>query len=255
MCATCGCGNDTAVRITTAPYEHDHDHPHGHPHDHDHDHDGGRTITLEQRILAKNDDLAEKNRARLRERGIRVLNLMSSPGAGKTTLLSRTLRDLAPHRPLAVIEGDQETALDARRITDAGGSVVQINTGSGCHLDAEMLATALDRLDPPSGALVFVENVGNLVCPALFDLGEEARVVLTSVTEGTDKPLKYPQMFSVADLILLNKIDLAPYVDFDVAAFTRGLRTINPDAPILELSATAGTGTADWYDWLTRAIV
>ena len=260
MCATCGCGDTGTVRITpvanpgTGTPAHDHPHPHSHVHDHPHEHEpvDARTVTLEQRVLAKNDELAERNREWLRERGIRALNLMSAPGAGKTTLLTRTLRDLAADRPVAVVEGDQETALDARRITDAGGSVIQINTGSGCHLDAAMLASALRALDPPYGTLVFVENVGNLVCPALFDLGEDARVVLTSVTEGTDKPLKYPQMFAVADLILLNKTDLAPYVDFDTAAFGAGVRNVNPTARVMPISATTGTGLRTWYTWLTR---
>ena len=206
MCSTCGCG--------------DHDHPHRH-----------ETLTLEEKVLARNDELAEVNRRRLAGLRIRAVNLMSSPGSGKTTLLERSIRDLAGHRPVAVVEGDQETRLDAERIRRTGCPVVQVNTGAGCHLDAAMLGDALDRLDPARGCLLFVENVGNLVCPALFDLGESGKVVIISVTEGTDKPLKYPYMFAAADLVVVNKLDLLPYVDFD-------------------LSATRGDGIQSWYDWL-----
>jgi len=214
--------------------------------------DTGRTIELQQKVLAKNDDLAELNRTWLRDRGILAVNLMSSPGSGKTTLLERTTKDLAGRMTLAVIEGDQETALDARRIQAAGSRVVQINTGVGCHLDADMVAQGLRSLDPPSGSIVVIENVGNLVCPALFDLGEEARVVLASVTEGADKPLKYPHMFRQADLVLLNKTDLLPYVDFDMKQYMTDLRIAAPDALLLQISATTGDGVQAWYDWLRR---
>jgi hydrogenase nickel incorporation protein HypB len=231
----------------------------GHDHDHDHVHvagseDASRTIELQQKVLAKNDDLATMNRVWLRERGILAVNLMSSPGSGKTTLLERTTRDLHGKMTIQVIEGDQETALDARRIQAAGSRVVQINTGVGCHLDAEMVAQALRGLDPPSGSIVVIENVGNLVCPALFDLGEEARVVLASVTEGADKPLKYPHMFRQADLVLLNKTDLLPYVDFDVKQYMADLRLAAPDALLLQISATTGDGIQAWYDWLRRRV-
>jgi hydrogenase nickel incorporation protein HypB len=248
--------------------EHPHDHEHGgHEHDlhdpehggHDHPHvnvlsadDVGRTIELQQKVLAKNDDLAELNRGWLRDRGILAINLMSSPGSGKTTLLERTTKDLAGKMTLSVIEGDQETALDARRIQAAGSRVVQINTGVGCHLDADMVAQGLRSLDPPSGSIVVIENVGNLVCPALFDLGEEARVVLASVTEGADKPLKYPHMFRRADLVLLNKTDLLPYVDFDLKQYMTDLRIAAPDALLLQISATTGEGIQAWYDWMRR---
>jgi hydrogenase nickel incorporation protein HypB len=216
--------------------------------------DNGRTIELQQKVLAKNDDLAQRNREWLRERGILAVNLMSSPGSGKTTLLERTTRELAGKMTLSVIEGDQETALDARRILAAGSKVVQINTGVGCHLDAEMVAQGLRGLDPPSGSIVVIENVGNLVCPALFDLGEEARVVLASVTEGADKPLKYPHMFRQADLVLLNKTDLLPYVQFDVKHYMADLRIAAPDALLLQISATTGDGIQGWYDWLRRRV-
>jgi len=248
----------TDAGYALADFEHDHGHE-GHSHDHDHVYvmdvpDGGRTVELQQKVLAKNDDLAERNREWLRERGILAINLMSSPGSGKTTLLERTTRDLVGKMTLSVIEGDQETALDARRIQAAGSRVVQINTGVGCHLDADMVAQGLRGLDPPSGSIVVIENVGNLVCPALFDLGEEARVVLASVTEGADKPLKYPHMFRQADLVLLNKTDLLPYVDFDIKQYMTDLRMAAPEALLLQISATTGDGIQAWYDWLRRRI-
>jgi hydrogenase nickel incorporation protein HypB len=270
MCGTCGCGQDDGgVRIavprdgalTDHTHEdgHGHGHAHGDGHGHGHGHTGAlvqsaaaETITLEQRVLAKNEDLAERNRAWLAARDIVAVNLMSSPGAGKTTLLERTIGDLAGRRPVAVIEGDQETMLDAERIKRAGCPVVQVNTGAGCHLDAEMAHGALTALSPASGSLVLVENVGNLVCPALFDLGERSRVVIISVTEGTDKPLKYPQMFAAADLILVNKIDLLPYVDFDVARCETYARSVNPTVRMLAVSATTGEGVSRWYDWLAE---
>ncbi|HXU73538.1 MAG TPA: hydrogenase nickel incorporation protein HypB [Polyangia bacterium] len=203
-------------------------------------------------MLARNQHLAEHNRDALRLREVRAVNLMSSPGAGKTTLLERTLTRLAGTIPLAVIEGDQETEADADRIRAAGGRAVQINTGTGCHLDAAMVGRAIDEL-APRGGLLFIENVGNLVCPALFDLGESARVVIASVTEGEDKPLKYPHMFRAAELVLLNKIDLLPHVDFSVERFSGDVRRINPRARILPLSARSGEGLDAWLDWLRGA--
>ncbi|MEV0030142.1 hydrogenase nickel incorporation protein HypB [Nocardia sp. NPDC050793] len=268
MCATCGCG-DSAAMITVLrdqPNERDHhhenDHDHqGHYHSHEHGHDDHdhadhvhvpvtETVTLEEKVLAKNDRLAQHNRERLRRSGIVALNITSSPGAGKTTLLERTIRNLDA-RPVAVIEGDQETLLDAERIKATGCRVVQINTGSGCHLDAEMLRHALDELDPAPGTLLFIENVGNLVCPALFDLGELAKVVVFSVTEGTDKPLKYPHMFAAADLVVVNKIDLLPYVDFDLDRCAEYAHSINPGVPILPVSAITGEGLPSWYTWIS----
>jgi len=244
--------------------QHQHDHNHS-QHEHgsgqpaaaghlhtgaDADADGARTVILEQKVLAKNDRLAALNREWLAGRGVLTINLMSSPGAGKTTLLERTARELGGR--LAVIEGDQETTLDASRIKAAGAAVVQINTGAGCHLDAAMVADGLRVLDPPSGSILVIENVGNLVCPALFDLGEAAKVVISSVTEGADKPAKYPNMFRQADLVLLNKTDLLPYVDFDVRAHAADLRRVSPASLLLQLSAATGEGLSAWYDWLWR---
>ncbi len=261
MCATCGCGSDE-VRIDGVPsrrepHDHAHDHDHDRDHDHDHDHDHGHghadqlrthTLDLEQRVLAKNDQLAADNRRWLADREVVAVNVMSSPGSGKTTLLERTIREVG--RPVSVIEGDQETTYDADRIRAAGARAVQVNTGSGCHLDATMVHQALVELDPERDSLVVVENVGNLVCPALFDLGESAKVVVISVTEGDDKPLKYPHMFAAADLVVVNKTDLLPYVDFDVERLSEDARKLNPGVRILSVSARTGDQVQSWYDWL-----
>jgi hydrogenase nickel incorporation protein HypB len=252
MCATCGCGDDGAT-VTLPGHDHDHSHDHSHDHGHQHHHDGDvhtETISLEQKVLAKNDLIAEQNRKWLADREILALNITSSPGAGKTTLLERTIRDLIRDRPVSVIEGDQETLLDAERILAAGARAVQVNTGAGCHLDAEMVRRALETLDPQPQSLLFIENVGNLVCPALFDLGEHSKVVVVSVTEGADKPLKYPHMFAASGVVLINKIDLLPYVDFDLEKCTKYVRSINPDAGILTTSATRGDGLETWYEWI-----
>jgi hydrogenase nickel incorporation protein HypB len=254
VCATCGCSGAAIVRLVTAgPHEHG---PHQAAPDEEilvasHG-ESDRTVMLQQKVLAKNDTLAQRNRGWLRARGILAVNLMSSPGAGKTTLLERTAAELSGKLSISVIEGDQETALDARRIRAAGCEVVQINTGVGCHLDAEMLADGLRALDPRTGSIVVIENVGNLVCPALFDLGEDARVVVASVTEGADKPVKYPHMFRQADLVLVTKTDLLPYVDFDARRYAADLRKISPGAMMLKLSAVTGEGMDAWYDWLRR---
>ncbi|MFF9348822.1 hydrogenase nickel incorporation protein HypB [Streptomyces sp. NPDC014734] len=212
---------------------------------------GSGTVTLEQRVLARNDGLAAGLRSRIAERGMVMVNLMSSPGAGKTTLLEHTIGGLTGRgRPVAVIEGDQESLLDAERIRSAGCPVVQVNTGAGCHLDARMVGDALTALEPGPGSLIIVENVGNLVCPALFDLGECARVVIISVTEGTDKPAKYPHMFAAADLVVINKTDLLPYVDFDIDRCERYAESVNPGVRFLRVSALTGEGMPSWYAWL-----
>ena len=248
MCTTCGCDDDRPrLTVLGGPPAAEHVH---HGHGRGHDHGQARTVHIEERVLAKNDGLAEANRRDLAERGVLAINMMSSPGSGKTTLLERTIRELGGGRPMAVVEGDQETLLDAERIRATGCQVVQINTGEGCHLDAEMLERGLGALDLVAGSLVFVENVGNLVCPALFDLGESSRVVIMSVTEGADKPGKYPHMFRTADLVLINKLDLLPYVDFDPARCVQYIRRVNPDAEVLLLSATTGEGVQQWYAWL-----
>ncbi len=229
---------------------HGHTHAHDHPHDHDHESEHVTSITLEQDILAKNQLLAERNRGWLAGRSILALNLMSSPGAGKTTLLERTIHDLGATLPLTVIEGDQATLNDAERIRATGARVVQINTGTGCHLDAEMASRALTQLDPPMHSVVMIENVGNLVCPALFDLGEGAKVLILSVTEGEDKPIKYPHMFRACSLLLLNKIDLLPYLRFDVGRCMDYARRVNPQIEILQVSAQSGEGMEAWYGWV-----
>jgi hydrogenase nickel incorporation protein HypB len=263
MCATCGCGQDEVrvspvlqaggtsdVVIGREPdgLSRSHGHPHHHAHDEDEDHPHTHTLDLEQAVLSHNDHLAEHNRAWLRRNRIRAVNLMSSPGAGKTSLLERTIKE-GP-AAISVIEGDQETRFDAERIRSAGARAVQINTGAGCHLDATMVERALQQLEPPPGSLVFVENVGNLVCPALFDLGENRRVVVISVTEGDDKPLKYPHMFAAADLVVVNKTDLLPYVDFDLGRCEADARKLNPGLEVLPLSVRTGANLDTWYSWL-----
>lgn len=267
MCATCGCGaEEVQVRLLADGHPDDHDQQHHldhghHEHlsqpeqdgslEHDHHHAGGHerthTLKLEQAVLAKNDHLAEHNRSWLASRGLTAINVMSSPGAGKTTLLERTIIDSG--LILSVIEGDQETTVDAERIRAAGARSVQVNTGAGCHLDAGMVRRALDQLQPQTGVVV-IENVGNLVCPALFDLGEARKVVIISVTEGDDKPLKYPHMFSAADLIVINKTDLLPHVEFDVERLTRDARKLQPGVEVLALSARTGDNMDAWFGWL-----
>ncbi|MFK8251902.1 hydrogenase nickel incorporation protein HypB [Ancylobacter terrae] len=289
MCVTCGCGPDQ-VAISDAQggarpadkpdhaHDHAHHHAHGghhhgahhhhdhadaagaHDHDHGHDHSHGRAhdhshgeqrlLELEDRILAKNDAYAARNRQRLAAGGIFAVNLLAAPGAGKTTLLVETLKALGARVPAAVIEGDQQTQNDADRIRATGTPAVQINTGKGCHLDAHMVGHALEQLPLPPGGLLFIENVGNLVCPAAFDLGETRRVTLISVTEGEDKPLKYPNIFETADLVVLTKVDLLPHLDVDVAAIERNIARINPAASILHSSARGLPGLAAWLGWL-----
>jgi len=238
MCVVCGCSGDGEVRVIDVQEPR-----------------ADKVMPLHEAILAKNDKQAESNRSWFAGRGILALNLVSSPGAGKTTLLERTLRDLGDEMTFLVIEGDQETTRDADRIAATGCRVVQVNTGTGCHLDAEMVAKALARLDPPPGSVVLIENVGNLVCPALFDLGEHAKVVIASVTEGDDKPIKYPHMFRAGSLMLLNKMDLLPYVPFDVDRCGNYVRQVNPHMRILPVSALRGDGMKDWFDWLRSQAV
>ncbi len=260
MCTTCGCSDPSEASVIGQFHDHDHDHEHHHDHEHgDHHHDGhdhhhhdpGSIVTLEQQILAKNNLLAERNRGWFAGRGILAVNLMSSPGAGKTTLLERTIRDLGGVLEIGVIEGDQATETDAARIRAAGCNAVQINTGTGCHLDADMLQRAVAALKPPLGSVVMIENVGNLVCPALFDLGERVKVVMLSVTEGDDKPLKYPHMFRAADLMVITKSDLLPHVDFSIERCLGYARSVNRSISSLILSARTGEGMNAWYDWLT----
>ena len=228
-----------------------HDHAHDHDHDgDDHHHAGSRIVAVEQDVLQRNNLLAERNRGWFEAKGILALNLVSSPGSGKTTLLERTIADVGGERPITVIEGDQQTLRDAERIAATGAPVLQVNTGHGCHLDAEMIRRALGELEPADRSLLLIENVGNLVCPSLFDLGEAAKVVIISVTEGDDKPLKYPTMFAASTLCLINKIDLAPHVRFDLDACEAAARRVNPALEILRVSATTGTGLDAWYAWL-----
>jgi len=256
MCGACGC----AERGHEHPHLHDHENDHHHhvP-DHRHDRDlghehGARLVKVERDILEKNDRFAAANRRRFAATRTLALNLVSSPGAGKTTLLVRTLEELRGAFPLAVIEGDQQTRLDADRIAATGVPALQINTGKMCHLDASMIGEALGTVGVPERGVLFVENVGNLVCPAGFDLGEAGKVVLASVTEGEDKPLKYPDMFHAARLVLVTKTDLLPYLDFDVAALDANVRHVNPRAEIIRVSVKTGAGLAAWVAWIRRTL-
>ena len=262
MCTTCGCASSEPRLESDGSWTtlHPHGHAHGHEHAHGHHtHDGahahshdahGRHVQLERDILDENNRYAAANRERLRRHAVFALNLVSSPGSGKTSLLVRTLSALNGALPVAVIEGDQQTANDAERVRAAGAPAVQINTGKGCHLDAHMVGHALDRLPQADGGLLLIENVGNLVCPAAFDLGEAHKVVVLSVTEGEDKPLKYPDMFAAARLMLLNKTDLLPHLDFDVDKALACARRVNPAIEILCVSARTGEGFDAWLDWI-----
>ncbi|MFY9640669.1 MAG: hydrogenase nickel incorporation protein HypB [Rhodomicrobium sp.] len=278
MCAVCGCGTGE-VRIEAGAgkpqtggiaaadghghhHDHDHDHDHNHSHDHgdghhhEHDHEAGqssRLVQIEQDILGKNNAFAAANRARFNALGILALNLVSSPGSGKTSLLVKTIEHLKGELPIAVVEGDQQTSNDADRIRATGVPAIQINTGKGCHLDAHMVGHAADHMQPEPGSVVFIENVGNLVCPALFDLGEAHRVVVLSVTEGEDKPLKYPDMIASSQLMLVSKIDLLPHIDFDVAALIANARKINPGIKVLKVSARTGEGMEAWANFIRSA--
>ncbi len=244
MCATCGCG----------PTDHHHSHDHGHSLGNEQN-TGKKIVSVEQDILQENNLLAQRNRGFFEGRNILSLNLVSSPGSGKTTLLERTLTDLKGQLEFAVIEGDQQTANDADRIHATGTKVTQINTGKGCHLDAHMVLHAVQGMKLQADSVLFIENVGNLVCPAMFDLGESERVVVISVTEGDDKPLKYPDMFHSSSLCIINKIDLLPYVNFKVEKAKEYARKINPNLEIIELSCTSGAGLETWYDWLKSKVL
>ncbi|RLB66615.1 MAG: hydrogenase accessory protein HypB [Deltaproteobacteria bacterium] len=242
MCIECGCGIDPG---------------HSHPHDHEghkHDEQSSRTISLGEDLLAKNNRLAANNRTRFVADQLLVLNLVSSPGSGKTSILERTLTDLKDQISFAVLEGDQQTTNDADRIAATGVAVKQINTGAGCHLDAHMIGHGVEGFDLAVTDILMIENVGNLVCPASFDLGEDHKVVVLSVTEGEDKPLKYPHMFQAADLMLINKIDLRPYLRFDLERCKAYARQVNPKIEIIELSCHSGEGMPQWYDWLTAGV-
>lgn len=244
MCATCGCG----------PTDHHHSHDHGHSLGLEQN-TGKKVISVEQDILQENNLLAQRNRGFFEGRNILSLNLVSSPGSGKTTLLERTLTDLKGQLEFAVIEGDQQTANDADRIHATGTKVTQINTGKGCHLDAHMVLHAVQGMKLKPDSVLFIENVGNLVCPAMFDLGESERVVVISVTEGDDKPLKYPDMFHSSTICIINKIDLLPYVNFKVEKAKEYARKINPNLEIIEVSCTSGEGLETWYDWLKSKVL
>jgi hydrogenase nickel incorporation protein HypB len=257
MCTTCGCEVGEA-KVEGLVHEHAHSHAGGISHVHDHANEPAhahglnqtRMLRIEQDILAKNDAYAAQNRELLARRGIFALNLVSSPGSGKTALMVRTIEGLNDRSGICVIEGDQQTSQDADRIRAAGAHAVQINTGKGCHLDAHMVGHALAQLDPPQNAILMIENVGNLVCPAAFDLGEAHKVVVLSVTEGEDKPLKYADMFRRASLMLLNKIDLLPHLEFNLERCIANAHRTNPDLQIIGISAVTGEGFAEWLAWL-----
>jgi len=238
MCGTCGCGTGN----------------HTHSHDHGHEHHQSRVIDVEKDILQRNNLLAERNRGYFEAKSIFCLNVMSSPGSGKTTLLEETIRRLKEKIPIYVIEGDQHTSNDADRIAALNVPVFQVNTGEGCHLEADMVNHALAHLNPEEHAVLFIENVGNLVCPAMFDLGEAKKVVIVSTTEGDDKPLKYPQMFHEADLCIINKIDLAPYLESTIAQLRENALKVNPRLKIIELSALRSTGIEAWCEWLMENV-
>jgi hydrogenase nickel incorporation protein HypB len=247
MCGTCGCGlpDPATIRKPGERFSYTPDQIHDH----------GREISLEIDIMRKNDQLAERNRGLFEAMNIFAVNLVSSPGSGKTSILEKTIRDFQERDKIFIIEGDQQTMLDADRIEKAGAPVVQVNTGNGCHLDAQMISMAVNKLEVTDGAYLIIENVGNLVCPALFDLGESRRVVIISVTEGEDKPLKYPNMFHSSQLCLINKSDLLPYVDFNPEKFREYALRVNHHLEFITLSAKTGEGFSEWFDWLKNAPV
>ena len=271
MCGTCGCGTGDNGPTVLKPGEHQHSHSHEGHHHHDHDHDGHshthshdnhthshehkhRVLEIEQDILQNNQVLAARNRGYFEAKNVFALNLVSSPGSGKTSILERTLTDLKGEIPFYVIEGDQQTLNDANRIDALNIPVVQINTGKGCHLESDMVYKAVKKLELQNDAILMIENVGNLVCPSMFDLGESKRVVIISTTEGEDKPIKYPDMFHTADICIINKIDLLPYVNIDMEKLKNYALQVNPNLQFFEVSATTGDGMEAWYKWLKSAM-
>lgn len=273
MCGVCGCADpanevsmtdpETGVKVLLRDdhaHDHGHDHDHAHLHDdHHHGHDephvhgpGGEIISLETAILGKNNEIATRNRGWFEGRGVIALNIVSSPGSGKTTLLEETVKRMKGAVDIAVIEGDQMTSNDADRIRDAGARAIQINTGAGCHLEADMIASAVKSLDPQAASILMIENVGNLVCPAMFDLGEKMKIAVISTTEGEDKPIKYPHMFRAVEWVVINKMDLAPHVDFDEEMCRRNILEVNPAVKIFCLSAQTGDGMDAWCSSLAE---
>lgn len=285
MCSTCGCSsNENGITLTKmgenhhthhhhdghthshehhhGDHSHSHEHHHKHGHEHNHDHNHGHhhhhdvnIVELEKDILHQNQLGAERNRGFFEALNIFAMNLVSSPGSGKTSLLEKTIADLKGEIEFSVIEGDQQTTNDAARIHALNVPVLQINTGKGCHLDSEMIAKSLKELKPKQNSILMIENVGNLVCPAMFDLGENQRVVIISTTEGEDKPLKYPDMFYSSNICIINKIDLLPYLKFDVEKLKENTKKVNPNIQFFEVSATSGEGMEAWYEFLRSKIV
>lgn len=247
MCTTCGCDSNHT-------HSHDHDHSHDHSHDHDHSHQHSKVVTLEQKVLLRNEETAEKNRAYFAENGIVAVNIISSPGSGKTYLLEKTLEALNGEIKCAVITGDLQTDNDAARLANKGASVKQIQTGSGCHLDAGQIADSLTEVVYSGTKILFIENVGNLVCPSAFNLGENFKIALLSVTEGEDKPLKYPALFSQAPVTVVTKTDLVPHLECDMKALRNNLRTVHPGVFIFELSAKSGEGMDAWLNYLRNLV-
>lgn len=259
MCDTCGCGEGTTtIQTPKEAREHEemhaegmeHSHDHEHEHDHSHPHSQTTTIDVETDVLQENNRLAERNRGYFQAKKIFALNLVSSPGSGKTTLLENTIKAFKDDVTISVIEGDQQSMQDADRIDQTGVNVVQVNTGKGCHLDANMVNDAIRKLDMSDESFLMIENVGNLVCPSLFDLGEHYKVVIISVTEGDDKPVKYPDMFAASEVCVINKTDLLPYVDFNVEKCKDSAHQVNPNLTFFELSAITGEGMDAWLEWV-----
>ncbi len=253
MCGVCGCGNEDGKATITKPNKNHHDHSHEQHHDHNHSHDHHHhktIIDLERDILQQNNVDAARNRGFFEAKNIFAINLVSSPGSGKTSILERTLKDLKSEQDFYVIEGDQQTMHDANRIDALNIPVVQVNTGKGCHLESDMIYDAVKQLNPNENSFLMIENVGNLVCPSMFDLGENKRVVIISITEGEDKPIKYPDMFHTSDICIINKMDLLPYLNFDVEKLKDYALQVNHHLEFFEVSATTGQGMEQWYEWL-----